>query len=132
MLVRTNLLLVALLIVHTVDHAINQPARDLPATGTLIGVAGFAIVAGSTVLALSRHQLAAPAAVFAGLATALGIVGVHLAPGWYHPISDPYWDFDPNLISWALALAPLIGGLALAAIGARELRSGWTAAQPSG
>ena len=37
-LARLDLLLFALLIAHTVDHAVNQPARDLPATGTAVAV----------------------------------------------------------------------------------------------
>lgn len=123
MLIRANLLLLALLVAHTVDHAVNQPVRELPATGTLVGVAGFVIVAASTVLALRRSAIAAPAAIVSGLVTAFGLVVVHLAPRWSEPISDPYWEFDPNALSWALAAAPLLAALGLAAIAARELRA---------
>jgi hypothetical protein len=73
------------------------------------------------VLALRRSSSAPAAAIAAGLATAAGIVAVHLAPGWSAAISDPYWDFDANALSWVLAIAPLIGGLALAAIGGRAM-----------
>ena len=61
------------------------------------------------------------AAIVAGLGTALGLVAVHLLPGWWGYISDPYWDFDANAITWALALAPLLVGLWLATAGAREV-----------
>ena len=121
-LAQVNLLLFAALIAHTVDHAVNQPARDLPASGTVVGIAGFVIVAVAAVAALRRSSLAAPASVFAGLATAFGIVAVHLLPGWSELVSDPYADFDPNALSWALAIAPLAIGLWLAALGAAELR----------
>ena len=134
-LARTNLLVFALLIAHTVDHAVNQPGRDLPTTGTLVGVAGFVIVAASTLLALRRSRWAPVAALFTGLATAAGIVTVHLAPAWSEAISDPYWDFDANVLSWVLAIAPLIGGVALAASGARAMRKrprrAWARPTPS-
>ena len=120
-LAKANLVLFALLIAHTVDHAVNQPARDLPATGSLVAIAGFALVAVSTVLAVTRRPQAPEAAVLAGAATVLGIVAIHLAPRWYGEISDPYWDFSANAISWALMIAPLVAGAALAALGARQL-----------
>ena len=120
-LAKANLLLFALLIAHTADHAVNQPARDLPATGSLVAVAGFSLVAVSSVLALSRRPQAPAAAVLAGGATVLGIVAIHLAPSWYGEISDPYWDFSANALSWALVVAPLVAGAALAALGARQL-----------
>ena len=121
-LAKLNLLLFALLTAHVVDHAVNQPSRDLPATGGLVGVAGFAIVAASTVLALRRSHLAPAVAVFAGAASALGFAAVHLLPAWSEPISDPYWDFAANAVSWALLLAPLAASIALAARGVHELR----------
>ena len=120
-LARLNVLLMGLLVAHTLDHALNQPARDVPASGGLIALAGFTLVAASTVLALRRSPFAPTAAVAAGLAVALGILAVHLAPGWWGFVSDPYWDFDPNALSWLLAIAPALGGLALAAEGARSV-----------
>jgi len=119
-LARINLLLLALLVAHTVDHGVNQPARDLPASGTVIAVIGFFLLAASSVLALRRSPLAPAAAIVAGLGTALGLVAVHLLPGWWGLVSDPYWDFGANAVTWALALAPLLVGLWLAAAGARE------------
>lgn len=121
-LARLNLLVLALLVAHTLDHGLDQPARELPASGTAIGVAGFVIVAASSVLAIRRSSAAPAAAIFAGAATALGIVAIHMAPGWWGFVSDPYWDFDANALTWTLALAPLAGGVALALAGARRLR----------
>jgi hypothetical protein len=120
-LAKLNLIVFALLIAHTVDHAVNQPARDLPATGSVIGVAGFAILAASAVLALRRNPHAPAAAAFAGFATALGFVAVHLLPAWADPISDPYWDFGANTLSWVLLVAPLAAAVVLGAAGLREL-----------
>lgn len=122
-LAKTNLVLFALLIAHTVDHAVNQPARELPATGSIVAVAGFTIVAVATVLAVMQRPQAPIAAIFAGLATTLGVIAIHLAPSWYTQVSDPYWDFAANAIAWGLLVAPLVAGLVLAAAGARELGS---------
>ncbi len=122
LLAKANLVLFATLLAHTVDHAVNQPARDLPATGTLVGVLAFAIVAASAVLALQRRPSAA-AGAFSGLATVAGIVAIHLTPSRAGAISDPYWDFDANPLSWTLMVGPLVAGAALAVIAMRELRA---------
>jgi len=122
-LARANLVVFALLATHTIDHAANQPARDLPVTGTFVGVAGFAIITASAVLALRRSGLAPVAALAAGATTALGVIAVHILPVWSEAISDPYWDFGANALSWALLLAPLVASLWLAIAGARELRA---------
>lgn len=121
-LAKANLVLFVLLIAHTVDHAVNQPARDLPATGSIVAVVGFTIVAAATVLAVMRRPQAPIAAVVAGLVTTLGFIAIHLAPSWYFAISDPYWDFEANAISWALFVAALVAGLVLAALGGTRAR----------
>lgn len=120
-LARLNLVVMATLVAHTLDHAANQPARDVPASAGVIGVAGLVIVAVSAVLAIRRSPAAPVAALFAGGITALGIVAVHLLPHWWGFVSDPYWDFGANALSWALALVPLLAGVALATAGARAL-----------
>lgn len=119
-LAKTNLLLFGLLIAHLVDHAVNQPTRDLPPTGSAVAVTGFALVAASAVLAIRRSPLAAPAAVVAGIGSALGFAAIHLVPEWSEPISDPYWDFAANALSWTLVIAPIVVSLALATLGLRE------------
>jgi hypothetical protein len=119
-LAKANLVLFGLLIAHLLDHAFNQPTRDLPATGSAVAVIGFAIVGASTVLALRRSPLAAEAAVVAGIGSALGFAAIHLVPEWSEPISDPYWDFSANALSWVLVIAPIIAALALAALGLRD------------
>src|SRR5688500_6368944 len=111
-LARPGLILFFLLGLHTVDHAVNQPAREVPALGGVVGVLGFAIVAVAVVLALLGNPAAPEAAVLAGAATIGGFLVVHLLPDWT-PLSDPYWDFDANLLSWILIVAPLAASVGL-------------------
>jgi hypothetical protein len=121
-LARLNLLVFVLLAAHTLDHAVNQPQRTLPATGGVIALLGFMLVAASATLAVRRAPLAPVMSVLAGTATAIGFVAIHLVPAWSSAISDPYWDFDANALSWILIAAPLVAAVALAVEGAREIR----------
>jgi len=126
-LAKLNLLVFVLLIGHVVDHAVNQPSRDLPATGGVFGIAGFVLIAASATIAIRRHPLAPAVSLFAGAMTATGFVAIHLLPQWSGAISDPYWDFNANALSWFLLLAPLAAALALTATAARELTGPATA-----
>ena len=120
-LAKSELLLFALLALHTVDHAVNQPARELPAGSGLVGIAGFALVAVAIVFALFHSRYAAEVGLFAGVGTVIGFVAVHL-PG-VGPLADPFPDFDPNAISWILVAAPILASVWVAAIAYGELRS---------
>ena len=119
-LARIGLLLFAFLGLHTIDHAINQPSRDLPALGGVVGLLGFVIVAIAVVLALFGNQWAPEAAVLAGAATVAGFLVVHLLPDWT-PLSDPYWDFGANALSWVLIAAPFLTAIWLTVAGTRRL-----------
>ena len=123
-LTRANLLVLALLVLHTVDHAVGQPARELPGSSSLVGAIGFAIVAGSTWLALQRSPLAPRVSALVGAVTAGGIIAVHLLPSWWTWVSDPYWDFDASFLSWLSLIALLASSLYLAALGMRQQRLG--------
>ena len=126
-LARLNLLLMAALFAHTLDHGLNQPARTLPASADVIGIAGFVIVAISAVLAIRRSPAAPIAAVLAGSATVLGLLAVHLTPYWWEFVSDPLWDFGANALTWVLTLVVLGLAAALAVAGARSLPARRTA-----
>ena len=121
-LARANLILFALLVAHTLDHALNQPSRNLPASASFIGITGFLLAAASTTLAVRRSPLAPSASLFAGSITALGVVAVHLLPSWWGFVSDPFWDFHANALSWLILLALLGASLVVAALGAAEHR----------
>lgn len=120
-LARLNLLLMAALVAHTLDHGLNQPARELPASADAIGALGFVIVAISSVIAIRRSAAAPAASMVAGTATVVGLLAVHLTPYWWGFVSDPLWRFGANGLSWLLALLPLGLGVALAVAGARSL-----------
>jgi hypothetical protein len=121
-LAKLNLLVFALLVAHTLDHAVNQPQRNLPATGGVIALLGFMLVGASATLAVRRSPLAPALSAFAGAATATGFIAIHVLPPWSSAISDPYWDFNANALSWILLIAPLAASVALAIEGARETR----------
>lgn len=55
-LAKAELALFVLLGLHTIDHAINQPARELPAGSGLVGILGFAIVAVAILAALAHSR----------------------------------------------------------------------------
>lgn len=107
-LTKVNLAVLALLVVHTVDHGLGQPARDLPGSTSLVGLLGFVILATSALLALKRSPLAPEASAAAGATTGAGLVAVHLLPNWWGWVSDPYWDFEASFVSW-LSLIVLFG-----------------------
>ena len=119
-LARAELVLFFLLLLHTVDHGVNQPSRELPAGTGVAAAGGFAIVAVALVLALGRSRLAPLAGALAGGATVIGFLAIHLIG--FGPTSDPYRDFDANFLSWVLLLAPTLAAAAVAAIGIGEMR----------
>ena len=120
-LAKLNLLLMAALVAHTLDHGLNQPARTLPASADVIGILGFAIIAVSAVLAIRRSPAAPLASLVAGSATVLGLLAVHLTPFWWSFVSDPLWDFGANALTWALTLVVLGLAATVAIAGARAL-----------
>lgn len=119
-LAKSELLLFVLLGLHTVDHAVNQPARTLPAGSDVIGIAGFALVAFAIVLALAHSRWAPEVGLFAGVGTLLGFVVIHL-PG-IGPLADPFTGFDPNALSWVLIAAPMIAAVYVTWAAADDLR----------
>ncbi|CAN5556044.1 hypothetical protein BH10ACT11_BH10ACT11_16640 [soil metagenome] len=120
-LARANLLVLGLLVLHIVDHGANQPMRTMPGSSTLVGVGGFVLVAASSVLAIRRNELAPMVSLFTGFATIFGFVVVHLLPNWWSWVSDPFWSFSPNALSWILLAAPILASAYLAVVASREV-----------
>jgi hypothetical protein len=119
-LARSELVLFVLLGLHTVDHAVNQPARTLPAGSGLVGIAGFTLVAVAILLALAHNRRAPEVGLVAGIGTVLGFVVIHL-PG-IGPLADPFTDFGPNALSWILIAAPMAASVYVAWVAAIEIR----------
>ncbi len=122
LLVRLNLLFVAVLVLHSADHVVRQH-RHTPGELGFVGLAGLAGALVSLGLALRRHARAPLAAATVGLLSAVGFLAVHLAPHW-SPVSDPYPGLGLDAVSWASMLAGVAAGLALGVAGARELVAG--------
>jgi cyanate permease len=119
-LAKANLALFVLLALHTLDHAFNQPARDQPGSAALVGIAGFAIVAISMTLAVNRSPRARQASLAAGSVTVIGVFAIHLVPQWAGWVSDPYWDFDANALSWLSLTALLAAAIYVVAVAGRD------------
>jgi len=119
---QANLMLLALLVLHTIDHAVGQPTRDLPGSSSLVGALGFAFVAASSWLAIQRSPLAPLASLSVGALTAAGVFAIHLMPSWWTWVSDPYWDFNASTTSWLSLLALLGAALYLTYAGYRRFR----------
>jgi uncharacterized membrane protein YadS len=121
-LTKANLLLLALLVFHTIDHAVGQPSRELPGSSSLVGAVGFALTGVSAWLALQRSPLAPAVSAAVGAVTAVGIVAIHMLPSWWTWVSDPYWDFDASFINWLSVIALFASSLYLTALGLRYQR----------
>lgn len=121
-LAASQLILMAALLAHTIDHEVNQPARDVPALAGVAAGLGFVLLAIGVILAYRGSERAPAVALLAGAGTIAGFIVVHLLGGWTS-LSDPYWDFNPNAISWLLigipiALASWVSVVAVRALGA--------------
>jgi len=116
-LVAGNLMLVALLVLHSLDHMVRQTA-PVPAEAAVAGTAGLAAALVALALSVSGSRWAVAATAFVGLATAAGFVAVHVLPEW-SVFSQPYADIDVDAVSWVGMLAP---AAAAAGLGALALR----------
>jgi len=130
-LIKANLIVLGLLVLHTVDHAVGQEARALPGSSSLVGAAGFAITAGSAWLAIRRSPIAPQVSTIVGALTAAGVLAIHILPSWWGWVSDPYWDFDTSFISWLSLIALLASALYLTAVGLRDQRLGHATPSPA-
>lgn len=113
---RAALLLVAADVLHAVDHA--RQGRDLASEVYVAGVAGWIALGLLLVLVARGHRLAAPYAAAVGVSVAVGFLAVHVAPHW-SSFSDPYARFDPDALSWALVVVPVLAAVNLVVQAAR-------------
>jgi hypothetical protein len=107
---RAALLLTAADVLHAIDH--TRQGRDLASEVYVVGVAGWIALALLLFLIATGHRLAAPYAAAVGLSVAIGFLAVHVAPHW-SAVSDPYSGFDPDALSWALVVLPVVAAVNL-------------------
>ena len=127
-LVVANLVLLAAVLAHGVDHALIQE-RGVGGLSFEVMLGGASITAVSVVslvVALRGDGRAPLVALLAGPWVATAVIVGHFIPHWSE-FSDPYADADLEAISYVLALASAAAGLALAAVaviarGARDVR----------
>lgn len=112
--------LLALNVVHALDHIVNQD-QGLAAVG-FIGGFGVGVALIAVVLAAIGSDVAAPYLVIVGFGTAAGFVLVHLAPHW-GPVSDPYYDAARvNALSWVVLMLCIGISIAVAMVGVESRR----------
>jgi hypothetical protein len=117
---RAALLLVALAVLHDLDHL--RQGRDEPAQIVALAITGWIATAVLLFLIARRHRYAAPFAAALGLSQAAGFVAVHVLPHW-SAFSDSYGDAGVDALSWALAILPILAALNLVREAVRELRT---------
>jgi hypothetical protein len=105
---RAALLLAATDVLHALDH--TRQGRDLASEVYVAGVAGWIAIGLLLVLVARGHRLAAPYAGAVGASVAAGFLAVHVAPHW-SALSDPYSAFDPDALSWALVVVPVLAAI---------------------
>jgi hypothetical protein len=112
-----NLVLLATVLLHSVDHALIQERgiRALSFEVMLGGISITAVSALSLAVALRGDRRAPLVALLAGPWVAAGVIVGHFIPYWSE-FSDPYKDADLEAVSYVLALATAAAGVALAAV----------------
>jgi hypothetical protein len=112
-----NLVLLATVLAHGVDHALIQE-RGVGALSFEVMLGGASITAVSLVsliVALRGDRRAPLVALLAGPWVAAAVIVGHFIPYWGQ-FSDPYKDADLEAISYVLAAATAAAGVALAAV----------------
>ncbi len=114
-----NLALVALLVVHTLDHTLRQTAT-VPAETATAATVGFVAAGAALLLSLAGSRRAAALTALVGFGTAAGFVAVHVFPEW-SVFSQPYADIDVDGLSWVAMLVPALAAAGVGALGLSRL-----------
>lgn len=113
-----------LTVVHDLDHV--RQGRALPAELYVVAVAALVSITATLVVLVRYPQWARTAAVAEGMATIVGVGAVHAAPQW-SSVTDSYSAAHADIVSWAIIIAMMLTGLALAleaTVGAPDRRPG--------
>lgn len=127
---QTGVVLIAALLVHSIDHVV----RGLDVVTWLVTTAGtiqFIVAAVAVWLVFAGHRQAPPLAMLIGFAGAVGFSSAHLLPQW-SLISDPYVgaQMAPGVtwFSWLSALFEIAADLAFGLAGVRAWQANATPA----
>jgi len=115
-LVVANLVLLATVLLHSIDHAVIQE-RGVGALSFEVMLGGISIVAAAalSLAATLRGDRRAPLiALLVGPWVAAGVIIGHFIPYWGE-FSDPYKDAGVEAVSYVLAAATAAAGVAVAA-----------------
>jgi hypothetical protein len=121
-LVAVNFVLLATVLLHSVDHALIQD-RGVGALSfevMLGGIAILAVAALSLAVALRGDRRATLVALLAGPWVTAGIIVGHFIPYWGE-FSDPYEEAGVEAVSYVVAMATAAAGVAVAAVAQRRL-----------
>lgn len=119
-LVEANLVLVALLVLHDLDHV--RQGRTVGGSVIAVGVVGALGALASLILALVPHPLAPFASFLVGTGTAIGFAAAHVLPHW-SVISDPYPGLGVDAASWLSLGASMVVAVAVGLVGFRAIRT---------
>jgi hypothetical protein len=120
LLVVANLVLLATVLLHGLDHTLIQQ-RGIGALSFEVMLGGMSITAVSALslaFALRGDGRAPLVALIAGPWVATAVIVGHFIPYWGQ-FSDPYEAADLEAISYVLALATVAAGVALGAVALR-------------
>jgi hypothetical protein len=118
-LIVANLVLLATVLLHGVDHALIQErgVRALSFEVVLGGIAILAVAAFSLAVTLRGDRRATLVALLAGPWVATAIIVGHFIPYWGE-FSDPYEEAGLESVSYVVALATAAAGVGVAAVAA--------------
>lgn len=112
--------LIAGFVIHNSDHA--RRGLDVVQEGVIwAGTLVMAMAAVVVTLILTRHRLAAAAAMVGGWSIAIGVSAAHLVPDW-GPLSDALPGGDVHAITWIAVLAEIVAAAWLGWVGFQALR----------
>lgn len=131
MLVAASAALAGAVLLHGIDHSLQERGVGALSTEVFVGGIVNAALAGFVlVLALRDHPRAPLAAAAIGGYLAIVVLAAHFAPHW-SAFSDPYSELDLGFVSWAAAGLEVAAAIVLSAVGLAVMRQRRPASRPA-